>query len=49
MKKFLSLAAARKKFFRPSRGSGGMLPQKSLKVYCSGLAEIAFLDISNLH
>ena len=30
-------------------GSGGMLPQKILKIYYPGLAEIAFLDISNLH
>ena len=25
-----------------------MLPRKILKIYCSGLAEITFLDISNL-
>ena len=29
--------------------SRGMPPQKILKIQCSGLAEIAFLDISNLH
>ena len=30
--KILSHAAARKEFFRPSRGAGGMLPQKILKI-----------------
>ena len=38
-----------KKFLSILEGSGGMLPQKILKIYCSGLAEIAFLDVSNLH
>ena len=30
--KFLSHVAARKKFFRPSGGSEGMLPRKILKI-----------------
>ena len=32
LKNFLSHAAARKNLFRPSRGSGGMLPRKRLKI-----------------
>ena len=36
----------REKIFSGLLGrSGGMLPQKNLKRSCSGLAEIAFLDL----
>ena len=31
-KKFLSAGKRREKFVRPARGSGGMLPQKILKI-----------------
>ena len=48
LKNVWSHAVARKKFYRLSGGSGSMLPWKSLKKYCSGLAEIAFLEISDL-
>ena len=48
-KKNLRHAAARKNFLKTSKGSGGMLPLKMLKIWCSGLPEIAVLDISNLH
>ena len=44
-KKFWGHAAARKFFLGLQGGPRGMLSQKIL----SGLAEIAFLDISNLH
>ena len=49
-KKFLEPRRSEKKFFRSSRGVRGHAPlEKFEKKYCSGLAEISFLDISNLH
>ena len=47
-KNFRSHAAARKNFLGLVGVQGHTL-LKILKRYCSGLAEIAFLDISNLH
>ena len=48
-KKIFGATQRGEKLFRACRGSGGMLLRKILKSWCSGLAEIAFLDISNLH
>ena len=47
VKMFWNHAAVRKIFLGLLEGSGGMLPRKIFKRF--GLAEIAFLDISNLH
>ena len=48
-KHFWSHAAERQNVLGFLGGSGAMLARKILKRQCSGLAEIAFLDIGNLH